>query len=198
MLSLFQKLLPKKVKTKLLLIVGVLITLMIAVPVFLSYKKSVDNAVNGFKEEVTVILGQVRHEVTEAKAEQLQLIARTVSEMPTVQDNLMYQSRTALLSITAPLYTGLKEIIDLNVFHFHLPPATSFLRLQKPEKFGDDLSSFRKTVVAVNTNVAPAVGLEVGNAGLSVRAVVPVKYLGKKHAGSVEFGAPSTISFLTV
>ncbi|BHH82336.1 methyl-accepting chemotaxis protein [Desulforhopalus sp. 52FAK] len=195
MSSLFQKILPKKVKTKLLLILGVLITVMIAVPVFFSYKKSVDNAVNGFKEEVTVILGQVRHEVTEGKAEQLQLIARTVSEMPSVQDNLQFQSREDLLSITAPLFTGLKEIIDLNVFHFHLPPATSFLRLQKPAKFGDDLSSFRKTVLAVNTNIMPAVGLEVGNAGLSVRAVVPVKYLGEKHAGSVEFGAPLNDKF---
>lgn len=168
---------------------------MIAVPVFFSYKKSVDNAVNGFKEEVTGILSQVRYEVTAGKAKQLQLIARTVSEMPMVQDNLMFQSREDLLSITAPLFTGLKEIIELNVFHFHLPPATSFLRLQKPAKFGDDLSSFRKTVVAVNTNVAPAVGLEVGNAGLSVRAVVPVKYLGKKHIGSVEFGAPLNDGF---
>ena len=190
MLSFFQKIFPKKVKTKMLLIVGVLITLMVAVPVFFSYKKSVDNAVNGFKEELTVILGQVHHEVTVGKAEQLLLIARTVSEMPFVQDNLMFQAREDLLTITAPLFSGLKEIIDLNVFHFHLPPATFFLRLQKPEKFGDDLSSFRKTVVQVNRNVEPAVGLEVGNAGLSVRAVVPVKYLGKKHAGSVEFGAP--------
>lgn len=195
MVSFFQKLFPKKVKTKLLLIVGVLITLMVAVPVLLSYKKSVDNAVNGFKEEVTVILGQVRHEVTEGKAEQLQLIARTVSEMPTIQDNLMFQAREDLLTITAPLFAGLKEIIDLNVFHFHLPPATSFLRLQKPAKFGDDLSSFRRTVVQVNKNVEPAVGVEVGNAGLSVRAVVPVKYLGKKHAGSVEFGAPLNDKF---
>jgi len=195
MLSLFQKLLPKKVKAKLLLIVGFLITLMIAVPVFFSYKNSVDNAVNGFKEEITFILGQVRHEVTEGKAEQLQLIARTVSEMPSVQDNLMFQSREDLLTITAPLFIGLKEIIDLDVFHFHLPPATSFLRLQKPEKFGDDLSSFRKIVVAVNTNVVPAVGLEVGDGGLSIRAVVPVKYLGKKHAGSVELGAPLNDTF---
>jgi methyl-accepting chemotaxis protein len=84
----------------------------------------------------------------------------------------------------------LKKIIDLNVFHFHLPPATSFLRLQKPEKFGDDLSGFRKSVVQVNENQLDAVGIEAGVAGLSIRAVVPVLYLNRKHAGSVEFGAP--------
>ena len=195
MLSFFRAILPKKVKTKLLLIVGTLITLMVAVPVIWSYQKSVDNAVNGFKEEVTATIDVVRHEVTEGKAVQLQLIALTVSEMPTIQDNLMYQSRTALLSTTAPLFTSLKENIDLNVFHFHVPPATSFLRLQKPEKFGDDLSGFRKTVVQVNQTHEPAVGLEVGNAGLSIRAVVPVKYLGKKPAGSVELGAPLNDTF---
>lgn len=190
-----QKFSPRKVKTKLLLIVGILITLMVAVPVFFSYQKSVDNAVNGFKEEVRVTLKQVRYEVAHGKAEELQLIAKTVSEMPMIQDNLMYQSREQLQGVTGPLFTALKEDIDLNVFHFHLPPATSFLRLQKPAKFGDDLSGFRKTVVQVNKTHEPAVGLEVGVAGLSVRAVVPVNYLGKKHAGSVEFGAPLNDKF---
>ena len=191
-----QKYLPEKVKTKLLLIVGILITLMVAVPIFFSYQKSVDNAVNGFKEEVRVTLKQVRHEVAYGKAEELKLIAKTVAEMPMIQDNLMYQSRQRLQDITGPLFTALKEDIDLNVFHFHLPPAISFLRLQKPEKFGDDLSGFRKTVVQVNKAHESAVGLEVGVAGLSIRAVVPVNYLGKKHAGSVEFGAPLNDKFL--
>ena len=36
---LFKKVLPKKVKTRLLLIVGILITFMVAAPVFFSYKK---------------------------------------------------------------------------------------------------------------------------------------------------------------
>jgi len=191
-----KKFIPKKVKTKLLAIVGILITLMVAVPAYFSYTTSVGNAVHGLEEELTLNLNQVRYEVTQGKPEELKLIARTVSEMPLIQDNVMFQSRDDLLEITAPLFKGLKEITDLNVFHFHLPPAISFLRLQKPQKFGDDLSSFRKTVVQVNIKEEAAVGLEVGNAGLSVRAVVPVKYLGKKHAGSVEFGAPLNDKFL--
>ena len=190
MSSIFKKVFPKKVKTKLLLIVGILITIMVAAPVYFSYQKTVENAVDGFKDEVTQTLKQVRYLVTDGKAQQLLLLAQTVAEMPTVQDDVMYQSRSKLLDIMGPLFVSLQKIIDLNVFHFHLPPATSFLRLQKPEKFGDDLSSFRETVVQVNKTLQPAVGLEVGNAGLSVRAVVAVKYLGKKPAGSVEFGAP--------
>jgi len=188
--SLIKKIMPSKVKTKLLTTLGVLVTLMVAVPSILSYRATLNNTSQKLAEELTIKIGQVRDTITVDKAEQLRILAHTVAGMPSIQDNVMYQSREELLNVAAPLYAGLQKIIDLNVFHFHLPPATSFLRLQKPEKFGDDLSSFRKSVVQVNQNQKDVVGIEVGDAGLSIRAVVPVLYLNKKHAGSVEFGAP--------
>jgi methyl-accepting chemotaxis protein len=190
MVSLVKKIIPVKVKTKLLTVLGVLITLMVAVPSILSYRATLNNTSLALEEQLTAAITKVRDTLTVEKAEQLRLLAHTVAGMPSIQDNLMFQSRESLADVTAPLYEGLKKIIDLNVFHFHLPPAVSFLRLQKPEKFGDDLSGFRKTVVQVNENQQDAVGIEAGVAGLSIRAVVPVLYLNKKHAGSVEFGAP--------
>ncbi len=72
-------------------------------------------------------------------------------------------------------------------FQFHLPPATSFLRLHKPEKYGDDLSSFRQTVLDVNNTKKEVVGIEVGRGGPGLRIVYPVFYKGQ-HVGSVEFG----------
>lgn len=190
MVSFFQSVIPAKVKTKLLTTLGILITLMVAVPSILSYRAAIDSTTKNLENELTANISQIRDTITIDKAEQLRLLAHTVAGMPSIQDNVMFQSRDDLLTVAAPLYQGLKKIIDLNVFHFHLPPAVSFLRLQKPEKFGDDLSSFRKTVVQVNKTDQDAVGIEAGVAGLSIRAVVPVMYLNKKHAGSVEFGAP--------
>jgi len=190
MVSIIEKIVPSKVKSKLLTTLGILITLMVAVPSIISYRTTLNNTALNQEQELTAIATQVRDKITLEKAEQLRLLAHTVAGMPSIQDNVKFQSRDDLLGVTAPLYEGLKKIIDLNVFHFHLPPATSFLRLQKPDKFGDDLSSFRKTVVEVNTTQQDAVGIEAGVAGLSIRAVVPVLYLNKKHAGSVEFGAP--------
>jgi methyl-accepting chemotaxis protein len=190
MASVFKKIIPSKVKTKLLTVLGLLITLMVAVPSILSYRATLNNTTLKLEEELSTIISQVRNNITVEKAEQLRLQAHTVAGMPSVQDNLKFQSRSELQGVTGPLYEGLKKIIDLNVFHFHLPPATSFLRLQKPEKFGDDLSEFRKTVVQVNANQQDAVGIEAGVTGISIRAVVPVLYLNKKPAGSVEFGAP--------
>jgi methyl-accepting chemotaxis protein len=72
-------------------------------------------------------------------------------------------------------------------FQFHAPPATSFLRLHKPEQFGDDLSGFRMTVVEANRSLKPVIGLEGGVAGFGVRAVVPLTYEGQP-VGTVEFG----------
>jgi len=190
MFALLKTVVPVKVKTKLLVILGVLITLLIAIPSILSYRATLNNATTRLEHELTATITQVLYILTSEKAEQLRLLAHTVAGMPSVQDNLMFQSRDDLQAVAAPLYAGLKKIIDLNVFHFHLEPATSFLRLQKPEKFGDDLSGFRKTVVQVNKTHQDAVGIEKGVAGLSIRAVTPVKYLNKKHAGSVEFGMP--------
>jgi methyl-accepting chemotaxis protein len=70
--------------------------------------------------------------------------------------------------------------------HLHTKENRSYLRNWKPEKFGDDLSSFRKSVVYVNANKKPANGFEIGKAGLSLRAVVPIMDEAT-HLGSLEF-----------
>ena len=70
---------------------------------------------------------------------------------------------------------------------FHLAPATSFLRLHKVEKYGDDLSSFRRTVVACNAEQRAVSGVEEGRAGFGFRYVVPVRYAGRM-IGSFELG----------
>ena len=130
MVLLAKKIIPVKVKTKLLTVLGILITLMVAVPSILSYRASLNNTALALEEQLTAAIVQVRDTLTVEKAEQLRLLAHTVAGMPSIQDNVMFQSRESLADVTAPLYEGLKKIIDLNVFHFHLPPAISFLRLQ--------------------------------------------------------------------
>ncbi|MDJ0621971.1 MAG: methyl-accepting chemotaxis protein [Desulfocapsaceae bacterium] len=188
--SLFGKMFPKKVKSRILVILGILLTIMVAIPTYLSYRSTIQNTEARLKNDLESTVKAVHQRIVEEKAEQLRLLAHTIAGMPSVQDYVQYKERDSLLTIGGPLFKGLQEKTGLNVFHFHSPPATSFLRLHNPEKFGDDLSSFRNTVVQVNETEKDAVGIEAGVAGISVRAVVPIKYLNRKHAGSVEFGAP--------
>ena len=70
--------------------------------------------------------------------------------------------------------------------HIHDSNVHSFLRAWKPTKFGDDLSGFRKTVVAVKNNKKPIVAIELGRAGLVLRGLAPIVDSGE-YLGSVEF-----------
>ncbi len=190
MSALLKKMIPTKVKTRLLSVLGVLITLMVALPTLLSYRSELAATNRQLEAELKVAIVHGVEQITQEIPNQLRLLGHTVAASQEVQDSLMYQDREVLQGNVGPLYVNLQKILDLNVFHFHLPPATSFLRVQNPEKFGDDLSSFRHTVVQVNQTEKDAVGVEAGVSGISMRAVVPVFYLNQKHAGSVEFGAP--------
>ncbi len=188
-MNFLRKITPKKVKTKTLVALAVIIGLMIAVPVILMYRNTINNVITATRLDLKHKAHRVNRQLIEKRATQLRLLAHTVADIPSVQQYFGERDRAALLGVTMPIFHDLKRIIDLNVFHFHLPPATSFLRLQKPAKYGDDLSSFRFTVLAVNRTHQDAFGLEVGRAGVSVRAVVPVTYEGRP-VGSVEFGTP--------
>lgn len=71
--------------------------------------------------------------------------------------------------------------------HIHTKDNHSFLRSWKANKFGDDLSSFRKSVVKVNNTKKAINTFEVGKAGLSIRSVVPIFSQEGEHIGSLEF-----------
>ena len=123
----------------------------------------------------------------DAQAQRAADMARLVAETPDAQAAFAARDRARLLAIYREGFVVMKKEHGVRQFQFHLPPATSFVRIHKPQKFDDDLSSFRKTVVQVNNTKKPIVGLEKGVAGLGVRGVRPVFHDGK-HIGSVEFG----------
>ncbi len=79
-------------------------------------------------------------------------------------------------------YTHYKNV----KIHIHDVNLHSFLRVWNPKKYGDDLSGFRKTIVAVKREKKPLVAIELGRAGLVVRGLAPVIHNGL-YLGSVEF-----------
>ena len=98
------------------------------------------------------------------------------------------RERAKLSNHLLPIYERkLKHDFGIKQFQFHLAPATSFLRLHKVSKYGDDLSKFRKTVVEANSTKKVVSGLEVGRGGLGMRLVYPIEY-ESKHIGTMEFG----------
>lgn len=109
----------------------------------------------------------------EAEALRAVSLGALVSEMPQVKDAMTEGDRETLAEMFLPGFDTMRDAWDVRQFQFHLPPATSFLRVHKPEKFGDDLSGFRQTVLDANRDSRPVTGLEKGVAGLGVRGVAP-------------------------
>lgn len=188
MWAMLKKVVPTKVKTKLLVALGILITLLVAVPSIVSYRTSLENTQKGVEAELRARITGLLDTLVKERAEQLRLLAHSIASMPSIQDSVMFEDRDSLLNVTGPLLTQLQKIIPLKDFQFHKPPAVSLLRVQDPEKFGDDVSGKRKVVVEVNANHADVVGIESTEEGLVIRATVPVLYLNRKPAGTVEFG----------
>ncbi|MDN5000121.1 cache domain-containing protein [Bradyrhizobium sp. GCM10027634] len=122
-------------------------------------------------------------------------MSTVVAAMPATQEAMAKQDRETLARLFVPVFAATKSEYGVEQFQFHTPPATSFLRVHQPAKFGDDLSSFRKTVVDANQDHKVVVGLEGGVAGLGIRGVVPIAQ-GGKHLGTVEFGLTFGQSFL--
>ena len=71
--------------------------------------------------------------------------------------------------------------------HLHTPDVKSFMRVWKPEKNGDDLSSFRHTINHVAKTKKPLVAVELGKAGPTFRGLSPVFDEEKNYLGSIEF-----------
>ncbi|WP_026783408.1 methyl-accepting chemotaxis protein [Pleomorphomonas koreensis] len=116
--------------------------------------------------------------------------SRTLAEftagLGSVRHLFAARDRAGLLAELQDAYKAIQpEGVDQ--FHFHEPSATSFLRLHKPEKFGDDLTQIRPLVVEANRSGKTVAGIESGVAGVGIRGVVPVRGEGGP-VGTVEFG----------
>ena len=82
-------------------------------------------------------------------------------------------------------YEHLKRIARVRQLHFHLPDGRSFLRMHRPEKYGDPLFDVRYSVKLANTKLVRSQGFEEGRIFNGYRFVYPIQDRNK-HLGSVE------------
>ncbi|MGC9457844.1 MAG: diguanylate cyclase [Halothiobacillaceae bacterium] len=102
--------------------------------------------------------------------------------------------RAALMAELADSWQQMQLEFDLRQLHFHFGPGSlSFLRVHRPEKFGDRMDGLRHIIEDVNRDHQPRSGFEVGRVYSGVRGVVPVwhdapsgerEYVGALEAGT--------------
>lgn len=74
---------------------------------------------------------------------------------------------------------------DFRQLHFHEKDNTSYLRMHRPDKYGDDLTGIRPSVAYANREKRYIRGFEEGRIYNGYRFVYPV-FLDGEHLGSVE------------
>ncbi|MGE5841598.1 MAG: cache domain-containing protein, partial [Deltaproteobacteria bacterium] len=134
-------------------------------------------------------------EELDQKETQAMSLATMIAENPLVQSLLAKRDRQGLIDLLMPTYVQLKMYFNIEQFHFHLPGAVSFLRLHYLERFGDDLSLNRKTIVDAARKGQPVAGLELGATGFGIRAVCPI-FFDFQVVGTVEIGHSFDSAFL--
>ncbi|WP_406666341.1 methyl-accepting chemotaxis protein [Gallaecimonas sp. GXIMD1310] len=169
---------------------GVIATVLVFSFIYASVLQLLDDAE---RRELASIFDNVQASIA-SQGSAAEAMATLVAGIPAVQKDIATGDRQHLADMFVPGFNTLKQDFGVRQFQFHLPPATSFLRVHQPGKFGDDLSSLRATVVETNTIHKPIHGLEIGKAGLGVRGIAPISADGK-HVGSIEFGMSFGQSF---
>ncbi|MEW6185710.1 MAG: cache domain-containing protein [Thermodesulfobacteriota bacterium] len=114
-------------------------------------------------------------------------LAYLTSGNPEVAAALARRDRSRLLAFSAPAFKILSQDFGVQQFHYHIPPAVSFLRVHAPGRYGDDLSGQRPTINRARETAMGVGGIETGLTGLSIRGVAPVFHQGKQ-VGTVEIG----------
>lgn len=114
--------------------------------------------------------------------------AAMIADLPRARALFAAQDRAGLLAEYSKMFADQKDKYGVDQAQFHSLPATSFLRLNAPEAFGDDLSESRPIVVAVNRDQVPRKGFAIARSGPVIVGVVPMFDPQEKHIGSFEFG----------
>lgn len=98
------------------------------------------------------------------------------------------QLREELYARMQKVFTGLQEF-DTQLLFFHLPGQIAFLRVHEPEKFGDDLTAIRSSVVKAQSLKKKVVTYETGRFFSGFRSIYPLFYQGH-FSGTVEIAYP--------
>lgn len=171
---------------------------------FLSFVGTTVIVYIGLKSQETLIKKQEKKEleriyqifltVIDHREVQALSIAIMVASNPVAKSSLAEMNRESLISTFMPIYEELEREFGIGQFHFHIPPARSFLRLHLPGESGE-MISYRSEVMEAIKSGKTVSGPEWGLTGLAIRSVAPV-FDGDTLVGTIEIGFRFDAPFL--
>ena len=110
---------------------------------------------------------------------------KIIRYLPNASESEQNHIRKKLYRHLLPLYNSVKQDISLRHIHFHLADGRSFLRMHRPEKYGDYLFDLRPSIKEANSKLVYVKGFEEGRVVNAYRHVFPL-IINNQHYGSVE------------
>ncbi|EJF06592.1 PAS domain S-box [Thiovulum sp. ES] len=137
---------------------------------------------------------QIRNEYSLIQNKNLELanfIFNTIINKKEVIELFENGKREELFFLLKEEYDDLVKLIHIRQLHFHTSKSDSFLRMHRPNKFGDSLIGIRESVEYVNKHLDIFYGFEEGRIFNGFRHVFPVFNSEDQHIGSVEISFDS-------
>lgn len=160
----------------------VLLLIVFVVSVYHPLHRQVHDA---FINRLTTI-NQLFYRALISDGELLSAIADKLLEDQQMQAAWQANDRDALLKITSPILTELRDRYRVTHFYFHDLEGINFLRVHKPNKRGDLIGRF--TMLEAKKTGSPSIGIELGPLGtFTLRAVHPWR-VNNQLIGYIEIG----------
>lgn len=169
---------------------AVLMTAMVVVIATISLVSNIisHNMTATFEETQFTLMGRIMQSKLHGAETKASSGAEMIGAMPSVKQAFAAGNREELLAATRDAFRIIHEKYGISQAQFHVAPATSFLRVHNPEKFGEDLSRYRQMVVEVNRAHAIRKGIEITTSGIAIFGAIPMNDDAGVHTGSFELG----------
>jgi len=149
------------------------------------FNAEIDNAV---QEQEKIIDGITRDIKEYSFKGYLFKIKHFVEENDMLRQAFADRDRELLYHLSLLEYRYLHgENMYFHAMDFNLPDGTVFLRVQKPELFGDNIMDSRPIVAEVHNTLEQRFGFDIGKHGAIFWVVQPIVHNGE-YLGLVEFG----------
>jgi putative nucleotidyltransferase with HDIG domain len=112
-------------------------------------------------------------------------VLEMLRQLPDAEGETLEALHYKLYGLLKSRYLNMKESLYIRQLHFHKPDGRSFLRMHRPDKFGDPLFDVRYSLELANTKKIYVEGFEEGRIFNGYRYVYPIIDNGR-HLGSVE------------
>jgi len=114
-----------------------------------------------------------------AEAARLETLVRAMAAIPSLQDAVATGSREGVGASLAPVHAMLAST-GISALSINRKPTTVFYRSNKPETFGDNVSSRRPDLVSVETTGKPSLSFARGSDGLGLAYAAPLLLKGEQ------------------